>query len=125
MTALTDALSVQTVPVGVGGKPANVGTKAYIVIWPDAPARTPSTMKLTSSYTETWTAHCYGLTATAAEIALNALAAGVYALWGTTVDGRVVQYPEHLTSLPLSVDRDAEPDLYDYAVEWRFRTTRA
>jgi hypothetical protein len=34
-----------------------------------------------------------------------------------------VQYPELLTALPLSVDRDADPDLYDYAVEWRLRTT--
>jgi hypothetical protein len=51
------------------------------------------------------------------------LADAVYSLWNTTVDGRTVQYPEQLTALPLSVDRDADPDIYDYAIEWRFRTS--
>jgi hypothetical protein len=123
VTALTDALDTGLIPVGVGTKPANVGTGAYIVIWPDVPTRAPSTMKLTSAYVETWTAHCYGRTPDAAGVAFDALSAAVYALWNTTVDGRTVQYPEQLTALPLSVDRDADPDIYDYAIEWRFRTS--
>jgi hypothetical protein len=123
VTALTDALAVQTIPVGIGVKPAVTGSGAYIVIWPDVPTRAPSTMKLDSAYVETWTCHCYGQTAEAAGIAFSALSQAVYGLWNTVVAGRKVQYPELLTALPLSVDRDADPDLYDHAVEWRFRTT--
>lgn len=123
MTALTDALAVANIPVGVGVKPTVTATGAYIVIWPEVPTRAPSTMKLTSGYVETWTCHCYGLTADAAGIAFSALSQGVYDLWNTTVDGRRVLYPELLTALPLSVDRDADPDLYDHGVEWRFWTS--
>jgi hypothetical protein len=113
--------------VGVGQKPANVTAPGpYIVIWPDVPARAPVDDEADHGYVETWTAHCYGIgRRTSAEVARRKLSDAVYALWNTTVDGRTVQYPEQLTALPLSVDRDADPDLYDYAIEWRFRTSLA
>ena len=129
MTALTSAVMplivARGVLVGVGGKPADVDTRAYAVIWPDSPMRDPVTMNLTHAYVETWTTHGYGLSEEAAGIARDAVTDAVYALWGAEVGGRVVQYPEHLTTLPLSVDRDADPDLYSYTVEWRFRTSAA
>jgi hypothetical protein len=42
--------------------------------------------------------HCFGLTAASAEIAERQLAAAVYGLYGTDVDGRRVQYPEQLVA---------------------------
>ena len=129
MTALTDAvaplLTTDGLAVGVGQQPANVAAKPFVVIWPDAGMRSAVTMKANDGLAETWVCHCYGLTPDSAAVALRKLTAAVYALWRTTVAGRVVQYPEQLTALPLSVDRDADPDLYDYAVEWRFHTSPA
>lgn len=128
MTALTNAivpLLAADVAVGVGQQPPNVGTKPFVVIWPDAGLRSAVTMRANDGLAETWVCHCYGLTADSAAVALRKLTAAIYALHLTTVDGRVVQYPEQLSALPLSVDRDADPDLYDYAVEWRFRTSPA
>ena len=127
MTALTDAIVplLNGVAVGVARKPDVAAGHPYIVIWPDAGTRAPVRLNILRGYEETWTAHCYGLTPESAEVAVRALTIAVYSLWNTTVDGRVVQYPEQLTSLPLSVDRDADPDLYDYATEWRFRTSLA
>ena len=129
MTALTNALTpvltTAGVAVGIGQKPAVALGKPYVVIWPDSGTRAAVTMNVAHGYEETWTAHCYGTTPESAEVARRKLSDAVYGLWMTTVDGRVVQYPEQLTALPLSVDRDADPDLYDYAVEWRFRTSLA
>jgi hypothetical protein len=123
VTALTDALVVEGVPVGIGKRPTVAVNKPFIVIWPDAGLRSAVTMKANDGLAETWTCHCYGLTEESAAVALRELTTAVYALWRTEVDGRLVQYPEQLSALPLSVDRDADPDLYDYAVEWRFRTS--
>jgi hypothetical protein len=125
VTALTDALLVDGVPVGIGKRPDVAASKPFVVIWPTVPVRSPSTMQVDGAYMETWTCHCYGLTEQSAAVALRKLTVAVYALWGAEVAGRVVQYPEQLSALPLSVDRDADPDLYDYAVEWRFRTSAA
>jgi hypothetical protein len=129
VTALTNAivpaLTTAGIAVGIGQKPAVTAGKPYVVIWPDAGTRSPVTMRVDHGYEETWTAHCYGITPESAEVARRKLADAVYSLWNTTVDGRTVQYPEQLTALPLSVDRDADPDLYDYAIEWRFRTSLA
>lgn len=125
MTALTDALDTGVIPVGVGGKPADAGVGAYVVIWPDFPARSPSTMKLDSAYVETWVCHCYGRSADAAGVAAIALDRAIYSLHGATVDGRVVHYPELLSSRPLEIDRDADPPIYSYMLEWRLRTSPA
>jgi hypothetical protein len=131
VTALTDvvkgALAAldEPVPVGVGKQPADVGNKPFVVIWPDGGRRYPVTMQGNDGLDETWVCHCFGLSPDAAGIALDALTAAVYGLWRTTVGGRVVQYPEQLTALPLGIDRDAQPALYDFVVEWRLRTSAA
>lgn len=129
MTALTEAvkpaLAAEGVPVGVGKQPALVGGKPFVVIWPDAGSRSAVTMKANDGLTETWLCHCYGLTPESAEVAVRKLTAAIYGLHRATVAGRVVQWPEQLSALPLSIDRDADPDLYDLAVEWRLRTSAA
>lgn len=125
--ALTDPITVALgavgVPVGIGGRPANVGTKPFVVIWPDAPVRSAVTMKANDGQTTTLVCHCLGLTPAAAVIAERKLADALYGLFGATVDGRVLRYPEQLSSLPLTRDDDVSPPLYDLAVEWRLRTT--
>jgi hypothetical protein len=97
--------------------------KPYVVIWPDAGTRAPVTMRVDHGYEETWTAHCYGITPSPPRWPAGSSPTPCTACGTPTVDGRTVQYPEQLTALPLSVDRDADPDLYDYAVEWRLRTS--
>lgn len=129
MTALTDAiepvLAADGLPVGVGKQPADVGVKPYAVIWPDAGRRYAVTMQANDGHDETWVCHHYGLTPDAAELAVQKLTAAVYGLWRAEVAGRVVQYPEQLTVRPLSIDRDAQPALYDFVIEWRLRTSAA
>jgi hypothetical protein len=113
------------VPVGVGKQPANVGAKPFVVIWPDAGVRSALTMKASDGLAETWVCHCVGQTPEAAYIAMTALTGAVYDLHRTVVDGRLVQYPEQLSALPLSRDDDVTPPFYDLTVEWRLSTTPA
>lgn len=129
MTALTaailPALATAGLPVGVGKQPANVGTSPFVVIWPDAGRRYAVTMRANDGLDETWVVHHYGLTPEAADVAVRKFTAAVYALHRTTVGGRLVQWPEQLSAVPLSIDRDADPDLYDLTVEWRLSTSPA
>lgn len=113
------------VPTGIGERPANTGAKPFVVLWPDVGVRSAFTMQANDGSTTTIVAHCFGLTKASAEIAERKLAAAVYALHMTTVDGRRVLYPEQLVALPLSRDDDVNPPLYDLTVEWRLRTTPA
>lgn len=124
MTALTNAL-VLDIPFGVGRQPTRDGTKPFVVIWPDGGLRSALTMKANDGNTETWVCHCLGLTPESAEVALRKLTAAIYALHRQTVGGRLVQYPEQLSALPLSRDDDADPPLFDLAVEWRLATSPA
>lgn len=129
MTALTDVVVAATaaagLPVGVGGQPAHAADEPFVVIWPDPGVRSAVTMKANDGLAETWVCHCYGLTPESADVAVRKLTAAIYGLHRTTVGGRLVQFPEQLSAVPLSIDRDAQPHLYDFAVEWRIRTSLA
>ena len=129
MTALTNAitptLAAVGVAVGVGKQPADVGTKPFVVIWPDAGVRSALTMKANDGNAETWVCHCYGLTEDSASIALAKLTTAIYGLHRQIVGGRLVQYPEQLSAVPLSRDDDVNPPLFDLTVEWRFSTSPA
>lgn len=129
MTALADMakaeLGADGVPVGVGRKPADVGNRPWIVIWPDAGRRYAATMKATDGLSETWVCHCIGLTPEAAAVAVRKLTAAIYGLHGQVVGDRKVLFPEQTDVLPLSRDDDVDPPLYSHVVEWRFTTTPA
>lgn len=124
MTALTDALVID-IPVGVGKRPVLDGTKPFVVIWPDGGVHSAATMKANDGLSETWVCHCMGLTPESASVAFQKLTTAIYALHRTVVSGRVVQYPENLSSLPLSRDDDVNPPLYDFTTEWRLSTSPA
>lgn len=113
------------VPTGIGARPASTGTKPFVVLWPDVGVRSALTMQANDGSTTTLVCHCYGLTKASAEVAERKLAAAVYGLHMTVVDGRRVLYPEQLVALPLSRDDDVNPPLYDLTVEWRIRTCPA
>lgn len=123
--ALTTALTAADVASKVGDRPADIGTKPFVVFWPDAPVRASLRMDLTTGQTTTIVCHCLGLTEESARIGETKLAAAVYGLYQTVVDGRFVQYPEQLASLPLTRDDDVSPPLYLLVVEWRLRTSPA
>jgi hypothetical protein len=130
--ALTDALIAALAPdvlVGVGDRPGPAQVpgyaKPFIVLWPDSPVRASVRMDLTTGQTTTIVCHCLGLTEQSARIGEAKLAAAVYGLYQTVVDGRFVQYPEQLASLPLTRDDDVSPPLYLLVVEWRLRTSPA
>lgn len=124
MTALTDALAPTVgVPVGVGKQPTRDGTKPWVVIWPDAGVRSAVTMKANDGYAETWVCHCFGLTPDSAAVAARLLTAAIYDLHQDTVGGRLVQFPEQTSAVPLQRDDDADPPLWNYVMEWRLRTS--
>lgn len=126
MTALTTAVQAAAgLPVGVGKQPAHAADEPFVVIWPDPGVRSAVTMKANDGLAETWVCHCYGLTPESAEVAVRKLTAAIYGLHRQIVGGRVVQWPEQLSAVPLGIDRDAQPHLYDLTVEWRFRTSLA
>lgn len=129
MTALTNAvvpvLAAAGVAVGVGKRPPPDGTKPFVVIWPDGGVRSANTMKANDGNAETWVCHCYGLTEDSAVIALTKLTTAVYGLHRQVIGGRLVQYPEQLSAVPLSRDDDVNPPLFDLTVEWRLSTSPA
>lgn len=127
MTALTAALAVAAaaagLPVGVGKQPVHDADEPFVVVWPDPGVRSAVTMKANDGLAETWVCHCYGLTPESAEVAVRKLTAAVYGLHRQVIGGRLVQWPEQLSAVPLSIDRDAQPHLYDLTAEWRMRTS--
>lgn len=128
--ALKTALEAAGILTGVGGRPAGTEdgagyTKPFIVIWPAAPVRSAVTMKANDGQATTLVGHCYGLSEEAAAIAEQKLADAVYGLYRTVVDGRLVQYPRQLASVPLGRDDHVSPALYDHLAEWRIPTTPA
>jgi len=129
MTALTaaivTALADQSLSVGVGRQPAHESDEPFVVIWPDSGRHSAVTMKANDGLAETWTCHCYGLTPESAQVAVRKLTAAIYGLHRQTIGGRLVQWPEQLSAVPLDIDRDAQPHLYDLTVEWRLRTSLA
>jgi hypothetical protein len=124
VSALTDAVAPTVgVPVGVGKQPTRDGTKPFVVIYPDGGLRSAVTMRANDGLAETWVCHSFGLTPESAAIAERKLAAAIYALHRASVGGRVVQYPEQLSTVPLQRDDDADPPLYDLITEWRLPTS--
>lgn len=129
MTALTTAvasvLTADGVAVGIGKRPAATGTKPFVVIWPDGGMRSAVTMRANDGLVETWVIHHYGLTEESAAVALRKTTDAIYGLHRQIIGGRLVQWPEQLSALPLSRDDDVDPPLYDLAVEWRISTSLA
>jgi hypothetical protein len=124
VTALTDAVAPSVgVPVGVGKQPTRDGTKPWVVIWPDGGLRSAVTMRANDGLAETWVCHCFGLTPESAGVAERKLATAIYALHRATIGGRLVQYPEQLSTVPLQRDDTADPPLFDLISEWRLRTS--
>lgn len=122
------ALEADGVPCGIGGRPTvDVGSKPFVVVWPDGPVRTPA--KLSDSLgvqTTVLVCHCAGLTPESAYVAERKLAAAVTGLHGQTIDGQVVAVmPVQDWAQPLKRDDVVSPPLYDLPVEWRIRTTPA
>jgi hypothetical protein len=128
VSALTDAVTAALAPaiqVGVGKQPTRDGTKPWVVIWPDSGVRSAATMKANDGYAETWVCHCWGLTEASARVAERKLADAIYALHTDTVGGRLVQFPEQLSAVPLQRDDAADPPLFNLIAEWRLRTSLA
>jgi hypothetical protein len=127
VSALTDAATAGAelldLPADVGTEPAHDPDQPWAVIWPDGGVRSSRSLRAADGYAETWTVHHYGLTEQSARWALDRFTTALAALHRQTVGGRLVQAPEQLTALPLTVDRDADPPLFDLAVEWRLTTS--
>lgn len=122
-SVVTASLTTGGIAVGVGVRPTTMGTKPFVVIWPDGGVRSDATMKTNDALAETWTCHCYGLTEESAGVALRKLTDAILALQHTVVGGRRVRRPEQLTALPLTRDDDIDPPLFDLTVEWRLSTS--
>lgn len=113
------------IPLGYGKQPTRVGTKPWVVAWPDAGTVYAATMKWNDGRDLTITFRCYGLTPESAAVAVRRVESAAYAQAYTTVDGRHIQYPEQLTAVPLAREDEADPPTYVYVVEWKFRSTPA
>lgn len=125
VSAVKTAVESRGVLFGDGGKPANVGTKPWIVAWPDGGTYSSRSLRGGDGWSMVLTAHCVGLTPESARIAAAKLSGALYSLFLTTVDGRQVQFPEQLSALPLQRDDDSDPPLFVQIVEWRLRTSPA
>lgn len=117
------ALTTAGVPFGDGKRPAATGTKPFIVGWFDAGTYGARTLVGGDDWTCVLVAHCAGLTPESSRVAVARLASALYSLHRTTVAGRTVQYPQNLSSQPMTVERDGDRDIYVQAVEWRLRLT--
>lgn len=108
---------------GDSRKPAVVGTKPWVVAWFDAGIVEDRTMRSRDGWSMVGTFHSVGLTPEAARIAARAVRNAVLGLHLAVIDGRTVQMPENLSSLPMQRDDDVDPPIFDQVDEWRIRTT--
>lgn len=124
---LVDAIEAAVIAGGVlfgdGVKPANVGTKPYVVAFFDGGTVDDRSLKSRDGWVLTGTFHCSGLTPDSARIAVRGLRSAILGLRGAVIDGRTVQMPVHLTGAPMTRDDDADPPLFIQVDEWRIRTS--
>lgn len=113
------------VPLGYGRQPTRVGTKPWVVAWPDAGNVYAATMRWTDGEDLTITFRQYGLTPESAAVADRRVKTACFAQLNTVVDGRRVFAVEQLTAVPLAREDEQDPPVFVYVTEFRFRSTPA
>jgi len=116
---------VASVPMEYGRQPTRVGTKPWVVAWPDAGTVYSATMKWNDGEDLTITFRHYGLTPESAAFATKRVRTACLAQLHSTADGRQVWSVEQLTAVPLDREDETDPPAYVYADEYRFRSTPA
>lgn len=119
--AIEAAVIAGGVAFGDGVKPADVGTKPYVVAFFDSGTVDNRSLKSRDGWVITGTFHNSGLTPDAARIATVKLRAAILGLHGQTIAGRQVKMPENLVARPMDRDDDADPPLFIQVDEWRLR----
>lgn len=119
--AIEAALLAGGVVFGDSVKPANVGTKPYVVGFFDAGTITDQTMKSRDGWSIVGSFHCSGLSPDSARFAVIKLRAAILGLQGQTIGGRTVLKPTHEVGRPMDRDDDADPPLFIQFDEWRLR----
>jgi hypothetical protein len=121
--AVKAAVEAAGVAFGDAKKPAVLAGRPWVLAWFDAGTVGDRSMVSRDGWATVGTFHSYGLTPESSRIAARAVRAAVLGLHRTTIDGRVVQMPVNLTSLPMQVDYDVDPPLFDVVDEWQIRTS--
>lgn len=109
--------------LGEGVKPKNVGDEPYVVAFFDAGTVGNRSLVSRDGWSLVGTFHASGLTPESARVAVRKLRAAILGLHLTTVGGRTLLMPEHLSGTPMQRDDDADPPLFIQIDEWRFRTS--
>jgi hypothetical protein len=68
---------------------------------------------------------CYGLAPDSVRVAVRKSRAAMFSLAGTTVGGRLIGLPMHVTPPPMQRDDDADPPIWWQSDEWHLPTTPA
>jgi hypothetical protein len=68
---------------------------------------------------------CYGLAPDSVRVAVRKSRAAMFSLAGTTVGGRLIGLPMHVTPPPMQRDDDADPPIWWQPDEWHLATTPA
>lgn len=122
LASRVEALGVQ---FGDGDEPVRDGTKPWVVGWFDAGTYGARSLIGNDAWSVVGVFHCCGLSPESARVAVRRLTEAIKGLHLAVVDGRQVQMPQQLSATPLSRDDDADPPIYEQAVEWRLRTSPA
>jgi hypothetical protein len=104
-----------------GSKPADVGSKPYIVAFFDAGTVENRSMASRDGWSMVGVFHCSGQSPDSARFAAKKLRVAILGLWGAGAGAHTFRLPEHLTGAPMSRDDDAQPALFVIVDEWRFR----
>ncbi len=124
---LIDAVKAAVTGAGVliaeGRKPANVGTRPYVVAFFDSGTVGDRTLLSRDGWSLYCSFQCAGLTPESARFAVTKLRGAIRSLHLAKVDGRTVQMPVHEFPAPMTRDADGDPSLFIQIDEWRLRTT--
>jgi hypothetical protein len=125
IAAVARAITDAQVTFAEAVKPANVGTKPYVVGFFDTGSISDRSLRSRDGLSFVGTFQCAGLTPESARVAVRRLRAALLGLHLTVAGGRQFLMPEHLVGVPMDRDDDADPPLFIAVDEWRFRTTAA
>lgn len=125
VAAIGSAVTTGGVAFGDGKKPANVGSKPYVVAFFDAGTVTDRSLASRDGWELYCSFQCAGLSPEAVRIAIRKVRAAVLGLRRQVLGGRLILMPTHEYGAPMSREDDADPTLFIQIDEWRIRTSPA
>jgi hypothetical protein len=123
--AIKSAMQAQGIAYAEGKKPSVAVDRPYVVGWLDQGTVDDSSLRMRDGWSLVVVLQSYGLGPDSVRVAVRKARAAMFGLGNTTVGGRRVGLPMHVTPPPMQRDDDADPPIWWQSDEWRIPTTPA